>query len=61
MLRSRVTRARRVESERWVYDRKIARGERLTGQRTHWQWSRAESGRVKSSRAKLAQRERTLE
>lgn len=44
VLRSRVTRARRVESEHWVYDRKIARGERLTGQRAHWQWSRAESG-----------------
>lgn len=48
--RSRVTRAHRVGSERWVYDRKIARGERLTGQRTHWQWSRAELGRVESSR-----------
>lgn len=48
--RSRVTRARRVESGRWVYDRKMARGERLTGQRTHWQWSRAESGRARSGR-----------
>jgi hypothetical protein len=44
VLRSRVTCARRVESAHWVYDRKIARGERLAGQRAHWQWSRAESG-----------------